>query len=131
MPDGVEIDTGQVSDFAQGMSREANGGFAAAADRGADLHQHGVVFGASIPGGTLLDAKTRYAQALANTDANLRAYQQAAGIFADVAERIARDFASADLASAGAQRQVEALLNTAIEEANAALGDVTPQRGPL
>lgn len=118
MPDGIQIDTEQVGEFAQGMRAEADKGFTSAADRGADLHQHGVVFGARIPGDTVLDAKRRYAEALANTDANLRAYKQMAMIFADVAEKIAKEFATADMASEAAQRRVNDLLDAAIVDAD-------------
>ncbi|MEU4221418.1 hypothetical protein [Actinoplanes sp. NPDC026623] len=121
MPDSVEVDTGQVGEFAKGLRLEADSGFAAVAERAADLHRHGVVFGASIPGGTVLEVKNRYARALADTDANLRAYRRAAGIFADVAERIAREFASVDMASAQAQQRVDGLLQGAVARANAAL----------
>jgi len=122
MPDGVQIDADQVRDFGKRMRTQADSGLASAADRGTDLHRHGVVFGASIPGATVLDAKTRYAQALEATDANLRAYQRAAVIFAEVAEGIARDFTAADLSSADAQRRVEQLMQGAITRANAAMG---------
>ncbi|MFI7597468.1 hypothetical protein [Actinoplanes sp. NPDC049681] len=117
MPDGIRIDTEQVGEFAQGMRAEADKGFASAANRGADLHQHGVVFGARIPGDTVLDAKRRYAEALANTDANLRAYRQMAMIFADVAEKIAKEFATTDMASEAAQRRIDALLQGAVAQA--------------
>ncbi|MET8154285.1 hypothetical protein ACIBSW_34900 [Actinoplanes sp. NPDC049668] len=121
MPDGVAVETPRVGEFAKSLRLEADSGFAAAAERGADLHRHGVVFGAGIPGGTVLDVKNRYARALANTDANLRAYRKAAVVFADVAERIAREFAAADLASERAQGRVDRLLRGAVAEANAAL----------
>jgi glycerol-3-phosphate O-acyltransferase len=121
MPDGVEVQTGQVGEFARGLRLEAESGFAAAAERGADLHRHGVVFGASIPGDTVLEVKNRYARALANTDANLRAYRRAADVFAEVAEQIAREFASVDAASARAQQRVDALMRVAVARANAAL----------
>jgi len=122
MPDGVQIDTAEVDDFGRGMRAQADKGFTSAASRGAELHSHGVVFGAQLPGGAILAAKTRYAQALENTDANLRAYKEAAVIFADVAEQIARDFSSADLGSAAAQQKVDGLLKDAIVRANEALG---------
>lgn len=123
MPDGVEVETGQVGEFAKGMRLEADSGFAAVAERGADLHRHGVVFGASIPGGTVLEVKNRYARALADTDANLRAYRRAADIFAEVAEQIVREFGSVDTASAEAQRRVDGLLQGAVARANAALAE--------
>jgi hypothetical protein len=122
MPDGVQIDTGQVLDFGRGMRSQADVGFASAASRGAELHSHGVVFGAQLPGGAVLAAKTRYAQALEYMDANLRAYRQAAVIFAEVAEQIARDFSSADTGSAAAQQKVDGLLSNAIARADEALG---------
>ena len=120
MPDGVEIDTGQVDDFAKGMRSEAATGFSQAAARGSDLHAHGVVFGASITtSDAVSQAKARYAAALENTDANLRAYRQAAEIFADVAESVARDFASVDRSSAQAHARVDKLLGDAIAKATA------------
>lgn len=126
MPDGVQIDTGKVGDVGRGLRREADGGFAAAADRGTGLHGHGVEFGARItPSDVVTDAKTRYALALANTEANLRAYQVAAGVLADAAEEIARLFASADLTAEEAQLRVQALIDEAILEANAATGATT------
>ncbi|MEV4707916.1 hypothetical protein [Actinoplanes sp. NPDC049316] len=119
MPDGVQIQTDQVNEFAQDLRADADKGFASAADRGADLHAHGVVFGKSIPGDTVLDAKNRYAEALANTEANLREYRRMAVIFAEVAEQIARDFAHVDMSSEAAQLRVQALLDGAIANADA------------
>jgi hypothetical protein len=80
-----------------------------------------VVFGRRIPSDVVLDAKQRYAQALEQTDANLRSYHLAAGVLADVAEQIARDFAHADLSSEEAQRKVMSLLDGAITQAGAQL----------
>ncbi|UQU63436.1 hypothetical protein COUCH_31160 [Couchioplanes caeruleus] len=123
MPDGVQIQTDQVNEFAQGLRADADKGFASAADRGADLHAHGVVFGAKIDSGTVLAAKERYARALENTDANLRAYKLAAGILADVAEQIARDFARVDMSSEAAQQHVQKLLSGAIADADRAIAE--------
>ncbi len=129
MADGVEIDTGEVDDFGRGMRAQADAGFSSAASRAAELHAHGVVFGARFPGGAVLDAKARYAQALEHTDANLRAYKEAAAIFAEVAEQIARDFSAVDLDSATAQEQVNGMLQNAIARANEALGTTAGQTG--
>ncbi|GGQ79490.1 hypothetical protein [Couchioplanes azureus] len=123
MPDGIQIDTEQVGEFAKGMRADADSGYASAADRGALLHGHGVVFGANIPGDTVFAAKQRYAQALENTEANLRAYHQMAIIFAQVAESIARDFANVDMSSAAAQRRIDALVDGAIAQANQVMDD--------
>ena len=119
MADGVEIDTGQVGDFAKGMRSEADSGFSQAANRGTRLHSHGVPFGANITMSDIVQqAKGRYAVALANTEANLRAYQQAAEIFASVAESIAREFKNADQNSAETNLRVNAMMDAAIAEAN-------------
>ena len=123
MPDGVQIQTDQVNEFAQGLRADADKGFASAADRGADLHQHGVVFGTKIESSTVLEAKQRYGKALENTHANLKAYQLAAGILADVAEQIARDFAHVDMSSEAAQQHVQKLLDGAITEANRVIAE--------
>lgn len=122
MPDGVQIDTNGVGDVAQGMRSQADGGFAAAADRGSDLHRHGVGFGSRItPSSVVTDAKNRYAQALENTDANLRAYRVAAGVLADAAKEISRTFATSDMSSAQAQRKVQDLIDGAIRATNDAI----------
>lgn len=121
MADGVQIDTDQVGEFGQGLRQEADGGFASAVDRCANLHRHGVVFGAKITAGPIQDAKIRYAEALENTDANLRAYHQAAGILADVAEQIAKDFAGTDLSSAQQQGKVDEMISGAIARAQAVM----------
>ncbi len=122
MADGVQIDTGQVNDFGKTIRSQADQGLTSTASRGTELHSHGVVFGTQLPGSTIVDAKNRYAQTLGNTDANLRTYQQAAIIFADVAEQIAHDFTSTDLSSEAGQRKVDDLLQNAISRANTALG---------
>ncbi len=122
MADGVQIDTGQVNDFGKTIRSQADQGFTSTAGRGAELHSHGVVFGTQLPGSTIVDAKNRYALMLGNTDANLRAYQQAATIFAEVAEQIAHDFTSTDLGSEAGQQKIDDLLQNAICRANTALG---------
>ncbi|BFU44059.1 hypothetical protein [Krasilnikovia sp. MM14-A1004] len=130
MPDGVQIDTDGVGDVAHGMRGQADGGLADAAQRGATLHAHGVEFGARItPSSVVTEAKTRYAQALAHTEANLRAYHTAAGALADAAQEIARMFASSDMSSAAAQRKVEDIIAEAVRAANAATDPTT--KGPL
>lgn len=126
MPDGVEIDTDKVGDVGRGLRKEADGGFATAADRGAGLHEHGVEFGARItPSAVVTDAKNRYAKALADTEANLRAHQMAAGVLADAAEEIARLFATTDMTSAQAQAQVQDLIDEAVIAAQTASSGTT------
>jgi hypothetical protein len=123
VPDGVQIDTDGVNDFGRGMQKQTTDGFADIAGRGANLHRQGVGFGSRMtPSDIVTEAKTRYAQALAHAEANLRAYQQAAGILAEVAEQIAKEFASVDMNSAQAQQQVESMINAAMVDANRALG---------
>ncbi|RZU48668.1 hypothetical protein EV385_0386 [Krasilnikovia cinnamomea] len=130
MPDGVQIDTDGVGDVAHGMRGQANGGFAEAAQRGTALHRHGVEFGARItPSSVVTEAKTRYAQALENTEANLRAYRLAAGVLAEAADEIARMFASSDMSSAAAQRKIQDVIAGAVRMANVAIDPTT--RGPL
>jgi hypothetical protein len=117
MTDGVRIDTDAVDDVAKGMRAEADGGFAAAAERGATLHRQGVEFGARLtPSGAVTDAKRRYAAALANTEANLRAYRSAAAVLAEAAEEIAKLFASSDLDASQAQRRAEDLIDGAVRK---------------
>lgn len=88
MPDGVRIDIDKVGEVGRGLRTEVDGRFATTADRGGDLHRHGVQFGARLtPSPVITEAKNRYAQALANTDANLRAYHLAAGVLVDAAGR--------------------------------------------
>src|SRR4051812_37783332 len=97
MPDGVQIDVDKVAGVGRGMREDASQGFAAAADRSARLHGHGVEFGSRLGMSVVVSAaRDRYAAALANVDANLRAHQQAAAALADAAEEIARLFSAAD-----------------------------------
>jgi hypothetical protein len=117
MGDGVQIQTDQVGTFGQGLREDADGGFAAAAGRGAHLHRQGVGLGTRINAGPIMEVKRAYAAALAATDANLRVYPVAAGILADVAEEVARRFAHADTTSAVTQREIQALLTGAITQA--------------
>jgi hypothetical protein len=117
MGDGVQIQTDQVDDFGKGLRKDADGGFATAAGRGADLHRQGVGLGSQINAGPILEVKRKYADALAATDANLRVYPVAAGILADVAEEVARRFAHADLNSAVTQREIQTMLSGAITQA--------------
>jgi hypothetical protein len=117
MGDGVQIQTDQVGDFGQGLRKDADGSFAAAAGRGAHLHRQGVGLGNQINAGPIMEVKRKYADALAATDANLRVYPVAAGILADVAEEVARRFAHADLNSAVTQQQIQTMLSGAITQA--------------
>jgi hypothetical protein len=120
--DGVQIDTDGVGDFANGMRHQADGGFAAARDRGVALHAHGVEFGSGITSSSVItDAKRRYAQALENTEANLKTYHMAAGVLAEAAGKIAQMFASTDMNSAQAQQKIDALIGEAIRSANEAM----------
>ena len=121
MGDGVQIQTDQVGDFGHRLRTDADGGFAAAAGRGAHLHQQGVGLGSQINSGPIMEVKQRYAEALAATDANLRVYPVAAGILADVAEEVARRFAHADLTSAVTQQQIQTMLSGAIAQARTLL----------
>jgi hypothetical protein len=130
MSDGVQIQTDQVGDFGKGLRKDADGGFASAAGRGADLHRQGVALGAQINAGPIMEVKQKYAEALANTDANLRIYPVAAGILADVAEEIARRFAHADMTSAVTQQEIRSMLNGAIGHAQSLLQQVEhPSKG--
>jgi hypothetical protein len=115
MPDGVRIDTDVVGAVGRGLRDEADGGFAAAAMRGAGLHRHGVEFGARItPSAVVTDAKNRYADALAGIEANLRAHRTAAAALASAAEEIARLLAAADMTSAEAQQRVRDLIDDTV-----------------
>jgi hypothetical protein len=119
MADGVQIQTDQVGDFGKGLRQDADGGFATAAGRGADLHRQGVGLGSQINAGPIMEVKRRYADALAATDANLRVYPVAAGILADVAEEVARRFAHADMTAAVTQQEIQSMLDGAITQAQA------------
>ncbi|GIF25745.1 hypothetical protein BJ973_004020 [Actinoplanes tereljensis] len=126
MPDGVQIDTDKVGEVGRDLQTDAESGFAVAADRGASLHRHGVEFAARLtPSSAATEAKIRYAQALANTEANLRAHHAAAGVLAGAAQEIARLFATSDMTSAHAQRKVQDLIHDAVRAADAAVGSTT------
>lgn len=111
MADGVRIETEGVTAVAASLRADVDKGFASAVSRAAGLHTHGVVFGAALPGEAVLDARQRYAQALAHTDANLRAYRDLAATLATEADRIVAELTRADQLSQESQRRLAALLN--------------------
>jgi hypothetical protein len=126
VPDEVRIDTDGVGEVGRGLRGDADGVFADAAVRGRQLHGHGVEFGAGLtPSAVVADAMQRYATALENTEANLRAYRVAADVLADAAEEIARMFRSTDMSSQWALRQVQDILDEAVVAANAKLAAPT------
>lgn len=91
-------------------------------DRGRDLHEQGVMFGGRYPGGAIVQAKQQYAEALSILDANLRNYQLTAKLYAEAAERIAREFAHVDQNSAQSQTIVQRVLAEATEVVAAKYG---------
>lgn len=126
MSDEVRIDTDEVGEVGRGLRGDADGVFADAAARGTALHGHGVEFGAGVtPSAIIKDAQQKYATALENTEANLRAYKVAAGVLADAAEEIARMFKSTDMNSDAALKKVQNLINESVLNANKALGAPT------
>ena len=129
MADGVRIDTDGVNEFGRGLRTEADSGFADVAGRGVSLHGHGVEFGARMtPSAIVTDAKKRYAEALANTEANLRAHQTAAAVLADAAEEIARMFKTQDMSSEQAMKKVNDLIDEAAAAVNHTIEDALTVR---
>lgn len=111
MADGVRIETKSVTGVAASLRADVDDSFASAVARGAGLHAHGVVFGAGLPGEAVLDARERYGQALAHTDANLRAYRRTAAFLAAEADRLVAELTRADELSQESQRRLAALLD--------------------
>jgi hypothetical protein len=127
MPDGLSIDTEGVRDWGHGLRADPGRGFGAAADRAAGLHRQGVGFGARLtPSDAVAAARQRYAYALANTEANVRAYQRAAEVLAQAAEDIARLFGASDLTAAQVQRTVGHLSDAAVRAATPTTGRAVP-----
>lgn len=110
MADGVSIDTGQVKAAAEQIREDTGTYFAAGADQGRDLHGQGVMFGTRYPGGAVVQAKQKYAEALSILDANLRNYQIGAELYAEAVERIAHAFAEVDQRSAAGQDAILEIL---------------------
>lgn len=119
VPDGVRIQTDEVHDFASKVRKDADSGLTSAAQRGRALHGEGVVFGQNIEGDIIRAAKAKYAEALQNTEANLRTYVMMARILADAAAKVAEQFGHADMSSAEQQNQVKELLRTGMDQAKA------------
>ncbi len=122
MTDGVRIDAAQVGETGQQIRRDADTYFASAVDHGQDLHRQGVVFGSQYPGGAVVQAKQQYAEALAILDANLRNYQLGAEMYAEVAQRIAQEFANVDRSSAQTQDAIQRVLSEAASAVAARYG---------
>ncbi len=117
VPDGVRIQTAEVHDFANRVRSDADSGLSDAAQRAAALHGQGVVFGHSIASPVFVAAKDRYAKALENTEANLRAYVAMARALSDAAKTVADRFGHVDQLSAAQQKEVHDMLDTGVRRA--------------
>jgi hypothetical protein len=115
----INVETGELSRFAEDVRFEADEVLAPAVGRATVALRDGVSFGAKNASGAVHAAKQRYAQSLGASMGNLTEFVEAARIMAAAAEMAAREFAAADSRSAEAAAKVNGMLRTATNEAQA------------
>lgn len=116
----INVETGELNNFAREVRHHAGNVLEPAVAEASRPMASGVAFGVKNVSGAVLAAKTRYAQSLDLTQANLEQFVEAAKILAAAAEKVAADFDAVDLRSAEAVDRVNHLLYTAAKEAEAA-----------
>ena len=113
----INVETGELNNFAKDVAFEADEVFQPAVSRFA-VSMSGVNFGQKNASGAVHAAKTRYSQAMSTHLRNLNAYIEAAKIMAAAAELVAQEFDAVDQRSADAAAKVNAMLRTATDDAH-------------
>ena len=116
----INVETGELKRFAEDVGFETDEVMQPAVGRATLPLQDGVKFGANNASGVVHAAKTRYAQSLSATMANLTEFINAAKIMATAAEKVAQDFDAVDVRSAEGSARVNSILQTATDQARAA-----------
>ena len=120
MADSINVETGELTNFAQKVRSETEGVFEPTVNRQAMPLQDGVPFGLANASGAVHAAKQRYAQSLSAATANVTEFIRAAQIMAAAAEKVAAEFDTVDKNSADSIKRVNDLLYTAAAQADAA-----------
>ncbi|GLY95749.1 hypothetical protein [Actinoplanes sp. NBRC 103695] len=113
----INVETGELNNFAKDVRFEADEVFRPAVSRAA-VSLSGINFGQKNASGAVHAAKTRYSQAMSAHVRNLNAYVEAAGIMAAAAELVAKEFDAVDANNAEAAARVNAMLRSATDEAH-------------
>ncbi|MEU7907018.1 type VII secretion target [Actinoplanes sp. NPDC049118] len=120
MSDGsISVETGGLDRFAGDVGFYAVEVDPLDVDRARQSFSAGITFGrrnASVP---LLHTKENYGKALANSLTNLSRFVEAAKILADAAEQAAREYRAVDDRSARSIDNINYMLTTAAERAQA------------
>jgi uncharacterized protein YukE len=116
----INVETGELRRFAKDVDFDADEVRQPAVGRATMPLQDGVCFGVKNAGGAVHAAKTRYADSLSASTANLNEFINAAKILAAAAEKVAADFDAVDARSADASARVNGILRAATDEARAA-----------
>lgn len=98
MVDGVRISAERVAGQARELGNDQ--GFDEVARLGAELRGHGIIFGTNLSGEPSRIARQKYADALAGTEANLRAYANEVAALTAAAEAAAAGVVATDDANA-------------------------------
>jgi hypothetical protein len=116
----INVETGELKRFAKDVGFETDEVMQPAVGRATTPLQDGVMFGAKNASGAVHAAKTRYAQSLSASMANLTEFINAAKVMATAAEQVAKDFDAVDVRSAEGSARVNSILKTATDQARAA-----------
>jgi hypothetical protein len=120
MADSINVETGELTNFAQKVRSETEGVFQPTVNRQSMPLQDGVTFGLANASGAVHAAKQRYAQSLIAATANVTEFIRAAQVMAAAAEKVAAEFDTVDKNSADSIKRVNDLLYTAAAQADAA-----------
>lgn len=128
MGDGsIHVETGGLTEFAGDVRFYAEQVDPLDVDRSKQSFSAGITFGTKNASLAVLDAKQDYAEALANSLANLSRFVEAARILAEAAEQAAKDFRAVDDQSERSINNIKYMLTVATDQARTARspGDVS------
>lgn len=120
MSDGsMDVETGGLTEFAGDVRFYAEQVDPIDVDRSRQSFSAGITFGTTNASEAVLAAKENYAKALANSLTNLTRFVEAARILAEAAEQAAKDFQAVDDRSARSINNINYMLTTAAQTAQA------------
>ncbi|WP_067508300.1 hypothetical protein [Actinoplanes sp. TFC3] len=120
MGDGINVETGGLSNFSKEVHADTDVFLEPARDRANVQFQEGIRFGQGNASEVVLAAKARYALSLGASQTNLTEYVKAARLLANAAEKVAAMLNESDARAAKSTEAADKALYEAWAEARAA-----------
>ncbi|AGL20873.1 hypothetical protein [Actinoplanes sp. N902-109] len=117
MGDGINVETGGLTNFSKEVHADTDVFLGPATDRAEVQFREGIRFGVNNESDAVLAAKTRYADSLTAHQQNLREYVSAARLLANAADKVATMMQQTDSSAATSTQAAEQALWAAAEEA--------------